>query len=116
MMKFGTYLTVFGASAIAISLSSSVFAKVTEIQPGADLGASIAACEPGDELVLAGGTYVLQSKLTIGVSGTAQAPIIVRAKEGEKPVIQRNDAKQNTINIEFAKIRSHFGSSYCGTW
>jgi hypothetical protein len=33
------------------------------------------------------------------VSGTAQAPIIIRAKDGEVPVITRPDAGQNTINI-----------------
>ena len=33
------------------------------------------------------------------MSGTAQVPIIIRAKDGEVPIITRPDAKQNTINI-----------------
>ena len=77
-----------------------VAAKTTEIGPSDDLSAAIAALEPGDELVLSGGEYSLQSKLTISVSGTDRAPIVIRAKEGENAHITRPDAKQNTINIE----------------
>ncbi|MGE3673531.1 MAG: right-handed parallel beta-helix repeat-containing protein, partial [Polyangiaceae bacterium] len=51
------------------------------------------------ELVLQGGTYTLNFRLGITVNGTAAMPIVIRAKEGETPVITR-DAAQNTINIE----------------
>lgn len=76
-------------------------AATIEIGPGANLGQEIAGLGPGDELVLQGGTYTLTSKLTIGVSGTAAQPIVIRAKDGETPHITR-DASQNVINVENA--------------
>ncbi|EYF01362.1 right-handed parallel beta-helix repeat-containing protein [Chondromyces apiculatus] len=88
-----------GFGVAAALLAGQAAAVETEISPGDDLNASIAALTPGDVLVLQGGTYSLTSKLTIGVSGTAEAPIVIRAKEGEVPVITRPDAAQNTVNL-----------------
>lgn len=93
------HLAAASAAALIIVSSSPARAGVTEIGPGDDLIASVGALKPGDELVLQGGTYNLQPKFTIGVSGTAAAPIVIRAKDGEVPVITRPDANQNTINI-----------------
>src|SRR5262249_5169824 len=91
------------AGGLGVSLllaAGSAGATVTEIGPADDLIASVNALLPGDELVLQGGTYNLTPKFTISVSGTAQAPITIRAKDGEVPIITRPDANQNTINIE----------------
>jgi hypothetical protein len=90
--------SLFAAATLFASLPAN--AAVFEITPSDDLIASINKLQPGDELVLAGGTYNLSSKFSITVSGTAQAPIVIRAKDGEVPVITRPDANQNTINIE----------------
>jgi len=79
--------------------AGSARAEVIEIDPGGDLIAAIAALSPGDELVLAGGTYNLNSLFTIAVSGAPGMPIVIRAKDGEIPIITRPDAAQNTINI-----------------
>jgi MYXO-CTERM domain-containing protein len=84
----------------ALFTSIPARAAVVEITPADDLIASVGKLQPGDELVLAGGTYNLTSKFSITVSGTAQMPIVIRAKDGEVPVITRPDANQNTINIE----------------
>lgn len=73
-----------------------------EIGPSANLGAEIAKLKAGDELILQGGTYTLTSKLTIGVSGSAGAPIVIRSKDGETAHITR-DASQNVINVEKAQ-------------
>ncbi|AKT37354.1 right-handed parallel beta-helix repeat-containing protein [Chondromyces crocatus] len=96
-----------GAKRVSVGLGVGVVlagqvagAAEKEIGPGDDLIAEIAALQPGDELVLQGGTYSLNPKLTIAVSGTAQAPIVIRAKAGEVPVITRPNANQNVINIE----------------
>lgn len=74
-------------------------AATTEIGPTSDLSAEIAKLGPGDELVLQGGTYTLSAKLTIGVKGTAAAPITIRSKDGEVAHVTR-DASQNVINVE----------------
>jgi|GEM_PF-818784 len=90
--------SLLAAATLFASLPAS--AAVFEITPSDDLIASVNKLQPGDELVLAGGTYNLSSKFSITVSGSAQAPIVIRAKDGEVPVITRPDANQNTINIE----------------
>lgn len=60
---------------------------------------AVAALQPGDELVLAAGTYSIGRMWDIGVSGTADAPIWIVAAEGAKVVLTRPDAKQNVLNI-----------------
>jgi MYXO-CTERM domain-containing protein len=90
-------------SGAALFATTTARAEIVEIGPTDDLIAAIQALQPGDELVLQGGTYELTPKLTIAVSGTEDAPIVIRAKDGEVPIITRPDANQNTINIEGAQ-------------
>lgn len=58
--------------------------------------------QPGDELVLRGGTYSQTGRRAIRVNGTASAPIIIRAAAGERPLLTRpaGDYTQNNIEIE----------------
>lgn len=86
----------------ALFWSCPALAASYEIGPSANLGQEIAKLKAGDELVLQGGTYTLTSKLTIGVSGTAALPIVIRSKDGETAHITR-DASQNVINVENAQ-------------
>lgn len=86
-----------------LCFGSSAMAEVIPIDTSGDLIAAVAALQPGDELVLAGGTYELQSKFTISVEGSETEPIVIRAADGEAPVITRPDAGQNTVNIEFSE-------------
>lgn len=79
--------------------SAPAFAEIKEITPADDLIQAANSLMPGDELVLAGGTYDITPYFAITVNGTPQAPIVIRAKDGETPVITRPDANQNTINI-----------------
>jgi len=58
--------------------------------------------KPGDELVLHGGVYSQNARRAVTAKGTATQPIIIRAAEGEKPLLTRpadNIDKHN--NIEF---------------
>lgn len=86
----------------ALFWSCPALAASYEVGPSANLGQEIAKLKAGDELVLQGGTYTLTSKLTIGVSGTAASPIVIRSKDGETAHITR-DASQNVINVENAQ-------------
>jgi len=45
--------------------------------------------QPGDELILRGGTYSQACRRAITVNGTAAAPIVIRAATGERPIITR---------------------------
>lgn len=60
---------------------------------------AVAALQPGDQLVIAAGTYSVGRMWDIGVSGTAEAPIWIVAEEGSQVSLTRPDAKQNVLNI-----------------
>jgi len=60
------------------------------------------ALKPGDELILHGGAYSQNARRTVTAQGTAHKPIVIRAADGETPLITRpaeTSAKFN--NIEF---------------
>ncbi len=83
---------------LALGAAASPAAAV-EIGPGDDLRAAIAALGPGGELVLRGGTYAFNTGFRITVNGSAAAPAVIRAKAGERPLIQQNNPGQNIIEI-----------------
>ncbi len=66
---------------------------------GEALVKAVASLQPGDQLVIAAGTYSVHRMWDIGVSGTAEAPTWIVAEEGAKVVFTRPDAKQNVLNI-----------------
>jgi hypothetical protein len=58
------------------------------------------ALQPGDALVLHGGTYSQNSRRAVTAKGTPERPIIIRADVGESPLLTRPaDSRQN--NVEF---------------
>lgn len=63
------------------------------------LANAVSALQPGDQLVIAAGTYSMEKTWHIEVSGTAEAPIWIVAEEGAQVVLTRPDAKQNVLNI-----------------
>ncbi len=75
-------------------------AATKEIGPGANVEVEIAALNPGDELVLRGGTYALPAeRFTIDKVATQASPIVIRSKDGERARLQRPDANQNIIDF-----------------
>lgn len=84
------------------TLAASAQAEVVHITPADNLQDAVDGLGPGDELVLAGGTYTLTYRFSIGVSGTQQQPIVIRSAAGETAIIDR-DSSQNTINVEGAQ-------------
>ncbi len=99
-MKYLTHACFTGFAA----LSCAVLVSAAEIGPGDDLEAAVANLSPGDELVLRGGTYFFNGNVTLSANGTAAQPIVMRAKDGETPVIQQATSNQNVVEIN--------GSSY----
>ena len=63
-------------------------AAVITVNDTAGLRAAVAAAEPGDEIVLAAGTYDLGSSVTVTRAGTAAAPIRVRAQTPRTALIR----------------------------
>ncbi len=90
----------FGAALSSLSLvwAQEALATSYEIGPADNLATAIQALVPGDELLLGGGSYVLSGYFEIAVSGTAGQPIVIRAKDGEVPVIEQQ-AEQNIVNV-----------------
>jgi hypothetical protein len=101
--RFRSTVSVAAACVAFLTATRSALGDTFEIGPGDDLRASVNALAAGDELVLQGGIYDISARFSIGISGTESEPIVIRAKQGEVPVITRPDANQNTINIESAQ-------------
>jgi beta-glucanase (GH16 family) len=58
--------------------------------------------KPGDELLLHGGIYSQNGRRAVTAKGTATRPIVIRAAEGEKPLLTRPaDNIDRHNNIEF---------------
>ncbi len=66
---------------------------------GETLVKAVSRLEPGDQLLLASGTYIVDRMWDVQVSGTQEAPIWIVAEKDAKVVITRSDGKQNVMNI-----------------
>jgi parallel beta-helix repeat protein len=83
----------------------SLTAGAAEVGPGDDLAAAVAALSPGEELELRGGTYAFDGNLTLTANGTVSQPIVVRARDGDRPVITQATTAHNVVEINGS---SHF--------
>lgn len=90
-------------------------ALAVDIAPGGDLRAAIAALRPGEELVLAGGSYTFNSGFTVTVVGTQAQPIVMRAKTGERAIIRQTDQiNHNIIQISGSRYFVVRGIEFTG--
>jgi hypothetical protein len=89
-------------------------AFAVDIAPGGDLRAAIAALGPGEELVLAGGTYTVSSGFRVTVVGTAAQPIVMRAKSGERAIINQTNSNQNVFEISGSRYFVVRGIEFTG--
>jgi hypothetical protein len=67
------------AVAVALCLAAAAGARTVPVRDTGELADAIAHAAPGDDIVLADGHYLLTHKLAALASGTAPAPITVRA-------------------------------------
>ena len=85
---------------LAVVAAPGVAAAGTyDIHPGDDLYGRLAQLAPGDEVVVHAGTYPTPGFLSLTWTGTAAAPIVVRAADGDRPVLQ-GQADQNVIDLD----------------
>ncbi len=82
----GTALAVLAGLAPALP----AVAREVGVSTAAELRAAIDAARPGDEIVLAAGTYDLDDDLVCDTPGTATRPIVVRAAEAHQARIRFN--------------------------
>jgi hypothetical protein len=91
------------ACLIALAVTSPALAVDIDVATVDEFNAKIASVKPGDALVLKGGTYSFAGRLLLSLKGTAAQPITIRSKTGERAIITRPDAAQNTIDMNGAE-------------
>lgn len=93
-----------------------VAAAVTEIGPSDNLETALNALQPGDELVLRGGTYDVTplGRMSLNMVGTQSAPIVVRAKDGQRPHVTRTNEDQNLLDFDHAAFLTLRGIEFSG--
>jgi hypothetical protein len=95
-------MLLLGVTTLAMAQTTG---RTIDLRAGGSFRAAVASLQPGDTLIVHPGTYSDTARLSIGVKGTAAAPVVIRAAEGgARPVITRpaSATVQNTINIEGA--------------
>ena len=75
-----------------------VFAASIEITPQDDLWGTLQSLQAGDEVILHAGDYPVPGFVDIVLPGSEALPIVIRAADGETPVIL-GIPEQNTFNI-----------------
>src|SRR5262245_6610797 len=89
-------------------------AAITEVGPGDDVEGAINALQPGDELVLKGGMYTLSDAWHVSINGTEAAPILIHAKAGEHPILNRPQVDQNIIDFDSGQYFTIEGIEFSG--
>ena len=97
-----------------LTLPSGAGAEVLNGGPSDDIEAMINGLQPGDELVLSGGMYMLTERFSFAIAGTENAPIVIRAQDGQTPHLHRPNADQNIIDIDNAEYVTIRGIEFSG--
>jgi hypothetical protein len=90
---------------LAGPLCAQTGSRTIDLMPGSSFQAAVESLQPGDTLIVHAGTYSDSGRISISVHGTASAPVLIKAADGQpRPVVTRpaSAAVQNTINIEGA--------------
>ena len=99
---------------MGVAVPSVALAELLLAGPSDDVEAMINALQPGDELVVSGGTYTLTERFSFSIAGTESAPIVIRAADGETPVLHRPNANQNIVDIDDAEHVTIRGMEFSG--
>ncbi|MEM7151506.1 MAG: right-handed parallel beta-helix repeat-containing protein [Myxococcota bacterium] len=104
----------FFVGILAVGLSRSAAAEVIEVGPADDVESVINGAQPGDEIVLADGMYVLKERFSFDIAGTEAEPIIIRAADGAVPHLHRPNASENIMDIDGASWVEVRGIEFSG--
>ncbi len=106
-----------GGILLMIAAAPALGQTIKNLQPGGSFEAAVESLQPGDTLIIQAGTYSDTGRISIGVKGTAAAPVLIKGADGgARPIITRpaGSAVQNTINIEAATYLSIRGLEIIG--
>lgn len=105
-----TYHHLFAATLAISSLYPALLsAETRNVNDTSELRAAIDAANPGDRIVLADGTYRLDSKVNIRRAGTAADPIVMEAVNRHGAIIEVNTVEGINWNAAYWHIEGlHF--------
>ena len=106
--------TVLAATAVVALAARPAAAGTVEVTTADDVEAAIGRLQPGDELIVHGGTYTLTSRFSFSLVATAAQPIVIRAAAGERPIFHRPDQAQNIWDIDRAEHVTLRGLEFSG--
>jgi len=72
---------------------------ISTVQNGARLASTVNSLRAGDRLFVGEGIWTFGPAFEVSLQGTADAPIWIEARAGQRVVITRADARQNLINV-----------------
>ncbi|MBK8014961.1 MAG: right-handed parallel beta-helix repeat-containing protein [Deltaproteobacteria bacterium] len=98
------------AALMAMVAAPTAEAATKHVSPGDninDVEAVFKGLAPGDELIVAGGTYELSGLFDFNVQGTMNNPIVIRGEDGTQPHFHRAGTDQNIwdFDAEYTTIR-----------
>jgi MYXO-CTERM domain-containing protein len=99
---------------VSLGFATSANAASKEVGPGDDVETAMNALQPGDELVLRDGMYMLTDAWHVTMKGTQAAPISVHAKDGEHPHLNRPGVDQNIIDFDEVSYTELRGIEFSG--
>ncbi len=97
-----------------LALTSTAHAASSEIGPADDFRTAMQTLVAGDTLTLRGGTYTLTSYFNLQLTGTATAPITIRAKAGQQPLLHFVGGGQNIVNVTSSAFLVFDGIEFSG--
>lgn len=97
-----------------LATSAPLSAADIEIDPGDDFRAAMQGLDPGDTLIMHGGTYLLTTYFELDLAGSAEQPIVIRAAAGEQPVLHYVDDGQNIVNVASSSFLTFDGIEFSG--
>jgi hypothetical protein len=97
-----TAVTV-GVLAFAL-IAPGLPAATIEIGPTADFRNTMKGLQPGDTLILDGGTYSFSGYFELDIAGTSGQPILIQARSGQQPVIAYNGTDQNIRRLAWPAL------------
>jgi MYXO-CTERM domain-containing protein len=95
-----TRLVLFATVAAALSLPAVASAANRYVSSASSLASALAAANPGDQIIVSGGTYRVNLRITR--DGTSSAPITLRAASGQTVVLSANDDSRRVIELDDA--------------
>ena len=108
-MNLAGFSTIAGFLMLVVAVTDA-----QEIGPSDNIEAAVAALNPGDELILRGGTYTFNENVTLSANGTAASPIVIRAKDNEQPILTQATNQQNVVEINGASHLIIRGITFTG--